>query len=207
MEQTLELGEMEQSVVKELANIGLGHATTALADMTGRAFNMSIPYVEPIALEEVPNRLGNAEEVSIGISMPIAGEAEGHIVFISDWESAQTLWRMLLGAAPADASGVGALEASAMLEIGNIINSSFLSAISDMTNMRLESTPPMMALDMAASILTSVVAEASLGEHYALAIRTEINDENGSFKGFFLYVPTLDGLRIAFRRLGLPEAA
>jgi chemotaxis protein CheC len=207
MEQTLELGVMEQSVVKELANIGLGHATTALANMTGRGFNMSIPYVEPMSLEEVPSRLGDPESLAVGITMPIAGEAEGHIVFIADWESAKSLWRMLLGMAPEDALSVGALEASAMLEIGNIINSSFLSAIADMTGMRLESTPPLMGVDMAASILTSVVAEASLEEHYALAIRTEIHDEAGSFKGFFLYVPTLVGLKEAFRRLGLPEAA
>jgi chemotaxis protein CheC len=94
-----------------------------------------------------------------------------------------------------------------MLEIGNIINSSFLSAIADTTGMRLESTPPLMGIDMAASILGSVVVEASLGDHYALAIRTEIQDETGSFEGFFLYVPSVDGLRIAFRQLGIPEAA
>jgi chemotaxis protein CheC len=184
MEQTLELGVMEQSVVKELANIGLGHATTALSNLTGRPFNMSVPFVESIALEEIPLQLGAQEGISVGITMPIAGDAEGHIMFLTDWESAQGLWTMLLGSAPSDPWGVGELEASAMLEIGNIINSSFLSAIADMTNL-----------------------EASFSEHYALAIRTEIHDLAGTFKGFFLYVPTMDGLKNAFRQLGLPEAA
>lgn len=207
MIETGQLGVLEQSVVSELANIGLGHATTALASMTGRAFNMSVPYVESMALEQVPERLGAGEKLAVGITMPIEGEAEGHIVFLTSWESARSLWRMILGTAPEDNLVVGDMEASALLEVGNIINSSFLSAISDMTNMRMESTPPHMAVDMAASILQSVVVEASLVDHVALAIRTEIHDYQGSFEGFFLYIPTLDGLRTAFRKLGLPEAA
>ena len=198
---------MEQSVVKELANIGLGHATTALSNLTGRPFNMSVPFVESIALEEIPLHLGSQEGISVGITMPIAGDAEGHIMFLTDWESAQGLWRMLLGTAPEDPWAVGELEASAMLEIGNIINSSFLSAIADMTNLRMESTPPRMGIDMAIALLASVVAEASITEHYALAIRTEIHDLAGTFKGFFLYVPTIDGLKNAFRQLGISEAA
>lgn len=201
------LGVLESSALNELTNIGLGHATTALADITARPLHMSIPYAEPVALEHIPERLSDGEGLAVGVAMEIEGEAEGHILFLLDWNSARSLLSAVIGSAPEDPSQVGSLEASAMLEIGNIINSSFLSAIADMTQMELASTPPFMAIDMAACILESLVVEASLQDHYALAVRTEINDEQSSLEGFFLYMPSVDGLKETFRRLGLPEAA
>lgn len=207
MEGQMQLGALESSAVNEMANIGLGHATTSLASITSRPLHMSIPYAEPVALEQIPLRLSDAEGLAVGVAMEIAGEAEGHILFLTDWASAQTLFRLVTGSEPSSVDEVGPLESSAMLEIGNIINSSFLSAIADMTGMELASTPPFMAIDMAACILQSLVVEASLTEHYALAIRTEIQDEDSAIEGFFLYVPSLEGLKETFRRLGLPEAA
>jgi len=94
-----------------------------------------------------------------------------------------------------------------MLEIGNIINGSFLSAISDMTNLSLEATPPSMCVDMCEAVLGSIVTEASRADHSALAVRTVITDESGGVDGFFVFIPTVGGLRKLFTALGLPEAA
>lgn len=198
---------LEESVVKELANVGIGHATTALASMTGRAFHMSVPHLDTVELEEVPRLLQADETLSVGITMPITGDAEGHIMFLTTWPGAASLCRFLIGTEPAHPGEIGEMEASALMELGNIINSSFLNALSDMTGLRMEASPPRMACDMAASILQAVIVEASIEDHVALAVRTEIQEENGVIGGYFLYIPTLDGLNLAFRRLGILEAA
>ena len=117
------------------------------------------------------------------------------------------VWRMLLGSAPEIPAEVGDLEASALIEIGNIINSSFLNAISDMTNLSLHATPPVLAIEMAGAILDAVVVEASANDHVALAIRTQIFDEEGTMDGYFAYIPSLGGLRTLFGTLGIAEAA
>lgn len=207
MTRNLELGLMEQSVVRELANVGLGHATTALADMTGRAFNMLVPNVESVPLERIPELLGGDDTMSVGIFMPISGETGGHIAFMLDWRSAQSLWKMLLGSAPEDPESVGEMEASALLEIGNIINSSFLSAISDMTGLNMESTPPAMSIDYSYAILSAVVSEAALQDSIALSLQTVIHDYEHSFEGYFLFIPTYGGLQTVFAKLGIAEAA
>lgn len=200
-------GGLGQSAVREIANIGLGHATTALATMTGKAFNMSVPDAESIALEQIPERLGGGEHVVAGIYMPIAGEVEGHIAFLLPWSSAQALWRMLLQDCPDDLSGLDALYASALMEVGNIIDSSFLCAISDMTSLRMESTPPNLCVDMGHAVLQAIVCEASRSDAAALAIRTTISDETSQVEGFFVFIPTVGGLKKVFASLGIPEAA
>lgn len=203
----LKLGLLELSAVREMANIGLGHATKALSEVTGSDFNMSVPYAESVALTAIPQILGSSQNLYAGIYMPVEGDIDGHMGFLFPWDSACELWTMLLGMAPESAEQVGELEASALIEVGNIINGSFLNAIASMTGFTLLATPPGLAIDMCTTILEAIVSEASQSEAVALAIETEIYSENSSTSGIFLYIPTLGGLKALFHSLGIPEAA
>lgn len=207
-ESVRKFGLMEMSAIREMSNIGLGHATTALANMTGKSFNMEIPNVETVALEQVPLMMGDPEAVAVGICMPIDGDITGHTAFLFPWASAQDLWRMLIGTAPETPADIDELAASVMLEIGNIVSSSFLNAISDMSNLKLHATPPMVSVDLVYTIAATIVAEAEMDEAVALALETRLYgvDDCGT-TGYFLCVPTLDGLQRLFTALGIPEAA
>ena len=205
--EALNLGLMQLSAVKELANIGLGHATTSIAEMTQQPFYMSVPHAASIALEEIPLLMGGREELTVGIYMTVNGEVDGHIAFLYPWHSAQFFWRLLLGKAPENMEDVGELEASVMLELGNIINSSFLNAISDMSELPLHATPPLVSIEMAAAILQSIVLQACETDYAALSIETRIYDDSGEAEGFFLFIPTVGGLHKLFAKLGIPEAA
>ena len=126
-----QLGVMQQSVISEMANIGLGHATTAIAAMTAKPFNMEVPSVDQFALEELPFQIGSINDPTVGIYMRVEGDLRGHIAFLFSWEGAQTLLTMLLGEAPDSPEDMTDLSASAMLEMGNILNGSFLNAIGE----------------------------------------------------------------------------
>lgn len=204
----IKFGPIEQSAVMELSNIGLGHAVTSLSEMTGRSFNMSVPSVSTVGLEAVPELLGDPDAVTVGIYMAIDGEIDGHLAFLFPWKSAQNLWSMLLGNSPETVDDVDQLAASAILEIGNIINSSFLSAISDMCDMNLHSTPPMVSIDTSAAITSTISVEAEFHESVALSVETAIfENDSHETRGYFLCIPTMEGLQLLFRRLGIQEAA
>lgn len=191
-----------------MANIGLGHATTALATVTGKAFNMEIPNVETVAFENIPFMLGDPMAVSVGICMPIEGDVEGYTAFLFPWESAQELWNALIGTAPEYPEQVDDLAASAMLEIGNIVSSSFLNAIADMANLKLHATPPRVSIDFMASVAASIVSEAEMADTVALALETRLFGLEGcDITGYFLCIPTLEGLNHLFTGLGIAEAA
>lgn len=205
--ETIKLGLMELSAIRELSNIGAGHATTALAELTGEPLGMSVPEAEQVAFEEIPALLGNPEDLAVGIYMPIDGEIGGHMGFLLPWTAAHKLWKCLLGQAPQSVEEVSDLEASAMLEVGNIIISSYLNAISDMTGTAMHSTPAAMSVEMGCAILEAIVSEACAADQVALYIRTRLYDEDGDIDGFFVYFPTVGGLRQLFARLGIAEAA
>lgn len=201
---TISLGLLETSAVREMANIGLGHATTALAGLTGRTIDMSVPDAESVPLEELPFLLGG-EELAVGIYMPIAGDVDGHIAFVLPWEGAQTLCTMLVGAAPESPDDMDLLHASVLTEVGNVVDGGFLTAISDLTGLMLEATPPQLCIDMGFSVVAAIVCEAASADTAALAVRTTISAAGDTLEGTFLFVPTYGGLRKLFRGLGLPE--
>ena len=203
-----ELNLMQQSAVREMANIGLGHATTALAQVTGKSFNMEIPNVETVAFENVPLMLGNPMDTAVGIIMPIGGDVDGFTAFVFPWDSAVELWKALLGTSPEDPSQVDELAQSAMLEIGNIVSSSFLNAISDLADTKIHATPPGVSIDFVASIAASVVNEAEMAETVALALETRLYGlDDCDITGFFLCIPSAEGLQTLFEKLGIAEAA
>jgi chemotaxis protein CheC len=203
----LGLGLMELSVIREITNIGLGHATTALAEMTDRPFNMTVPEVEPVPLDEMSRILGSAEELVVAVYMPIEGDLSGHIAFLMPWAAAAALWQRLVGAAPRDPADIDEYSVSAFMEAGNIMNSSFLCAISDAAGISMIARPPTMAIEMAFATLDTIAAEASCYDHVGLSIRTQIVDAGGLMEGHFLYIPSVGGLRRLFDRLGIREAA
>jgi chemotaxis protein CheC len=205
--ETMQLGVMASSVVRELANIGLAHATTAMAELTGKNFDMEVPEVESVALERLPSILGDPHGLTVATYMSIDGDVGGHIAFLMPWISAQQLWLMLVGNAPDGPEDVTDLHASVALEVGNMVNSGLLNSISDMTGLSLHATPPQVSMDMTAAVVASIVCEASFVDSVALSIQTEISDSHHRVTGFFVYIPTVGGLRSVFRSLGVLEAA
>lgn len=203
----LNLSSVQLSAVHEIANIGLGHALIALSQMTGRSFNMTIPNVDAVPASTLTDLIGGPEVATVAVLMPYEGDVEGEMAYLFPWESGQRLWQLLLGSAPQRFDEISELHMSVVLEIGNIINSSFLNAISEMTDLKMHATPPAFALDMACSIADEIVTDAEVREAVALAVETVIYDTEEETKGYFVLIPTRETLQTLFERLGIADAA
>ena len=60
MEDVRDLKELQLDALREVANIGAGHAATALSQMTNRTIMISVPEVNVRALEDVAELVGTA---------------------------------------------------------------------------------------------------------------------------------------------------
>ncbi len=202
-----QLSLLAMSALHEMANIGLGHALKSLSELTDKPFNMAIPQVDLLPAEHVHQLTPDPEAMCVGVLMPFCGDVEGHLAFLFPWASAQTLWRMLLGSSPETPADVDEIATSAMLEIGNIINSSFLAALSDFTQLHLESTPPMLGMEMVGALASSIMTEAEMSDSVVLALETSIFDAANETQGYFMCIPSRSGLSVFFKGLGIEEAA
>jgi chemotaxis protein CheC len=198
-----ELGEGCKDIIREVGNIGAGNAMTALASMIDDKIDMQVPQVGIVPLSHFTEVAGGPDTIAACIYMPVTGDAPGHVAFMLPTESAFRLADRVLFRAPGETQELGELECSALMEIGNIVASSYLVALCELTQLQLFSSPPALAIDMTAAILCSVAsALESLGDQ-AITIITQIGEAEGTVEGFFLYIPEPGSLNVILRALGM----
>ena len=201
------LNPLQVSAMKEIANIGLGHAARSLAEMTGQTFQISVPDVDSVPVEHIAALIGGPEEVAVGVFMPFEKDVDGYLAFLFPWASAKAVWSLLLGVTPEEPHEVTELEASAMIEIGNILNSHFLNSLAELTGLRMESTPPQVGIDAVYPILQSILVQAEMLDSVALTVETSLTNEDLGITGYFLFIPSKDGMATVLDKLGILEAA
>ena len=70
MADLLQLNTLELDALRETANIGAGHAATALSHMTNNTIMITVPTITIAALEDVPSRIASEEEPIVAVLMP-----------------------------------------------------------------------------------------------------------------------------------------
>ena len=100
MEDVRELKELQLDALREVANIGAGHAATALSQMTNRTIMIAVPEVNVRALEDVTDLVGSGDEVMAAVLMHMMGDLTGRTLVLFQAESARALCDILLRREP-----------------------------------------------------------------------------------------------------------
>ena len=77
MDDIRKLKALQLDALREVANIGAGHAATALSQMTGQTIMISVPQINIAPLEDIPNQVGSEEEPVAAVLMKILGDLTG----------------------------------------------------------------------------------------------------------------------------------
>lgn len=197
-----ELNALHFDVLKEIANIGAGNATTALSKMLNAKVDMKVPCIQFMEFKELAEGIGGAENLVVGILLTLDIGIEGMMMFVLERDSAEQIVNLLMGKS-GKLDEFTEMDLSALQEIGNIIAGSYLSAISAFTNMTISASVPYLSIDMAGAILSVPAIEFSKISDKALLIETEFGDKATIINGYFILIPTLDAFATIFSALGL----
>jgi chemotaxis protein CheC len=193
---------MQFDVLKEIGNIGAGNATTALSTMINGKIDMNVPKVALLEFKELPEMVGGAENIVVGILITLEGEINGMMMFMMDLDSAHHLVNILLGKALSDRD-FSEMEYSALKEIGNIIAGAYLSSLSTLTNIRINASIPYMSIDMAGAILSVPAIEFGKVGDKALIIETMFSKDDSDVNGYFILIPSIESYSVILSSLGL----
>ena len=181
-----ELSAGELDALQEISNIGMGNAVTSLAQLINRRVEMRVPRACFLSFEEVVALVGGYEELVACVSLRLLGDVPGIILYLFDGPSAYRLVDLLLGLPAGTTGALDEMAESAVKEAGNVLTGSFVSAISQMTGLRMITAVPLFAFDMLGAILSSLLVAAGRIEDAVLVIETELfPDQNGQIKGHF----------------------
>ncbi len=189
--------DLQLDALRELANIGSGTASTALSTMLGRSVDISVPAALVLPMADAVGNIGNAEDDVTGIVLGVVGDMDATVLLLVSPNHAALMCGML--GVPADSE----YGESAMLEIGNIVGTSYINALASMTGMAIEPTPPSIATDMLAAIVESVLAARAVSGDVALMLDSDMVVEGEDCSMSFLLVPDQGGVDQLLARLGL----
>ena len=199
------LKELQLDALKEVANIGAGHAATALSQLTDRRIMIAVPEVDVRRLEDVPQFLGSADDVIAAILMHMMGDLTGRTLVLFPESSARVLCDMLFRRAPGTTGEFGAMEQSGLKEAGNILASAYMNALSDFMGMMLVPSVPSLVVDLSAAVLTTTYLNFGHDRDFVFCVETSFRVEATTepLRGHFLLLPDTPSLRAIFDAIRL----
>jgi chemotaxis protein CheC len=179
--------------LQELANIGAAHSATTLSQMLDSQIGMNVPEINVVDIARVGEFL--TDELTTMVFFELQGDIPhgGFLVLHFPRDSAIRTATIMQGSRDAD-HPLSEMDQSTILEVGNIMISSFLSATSDLLGFMMLPSPPVLVVDMAHAAITSLIAQMTVEVDDVILFRVKLTSEEHNIAGnilIFLEVATL----------------
>jgi chemotaxis protein CheC len=192
------LSAFQLDAVRETANIGAGHAATALAQLTESPIMISVPTAVFSGAEALQRQLASVPQPVAAVVMGMLGQLSGTTALVFPRPTVVRLAEMMMRRPSGSCQVLTELETSAIREAGNILSGAYMNAMSDFLGLLLLPSPPVLVIDHAAAVVDHVVGGVAAPARSVLCVETEfmIRNQDEAFRGFFLMLPDPPSLRV-----------
>jgi chemotaxis protein CheC len=199
-----DLQEIQLDALREVANIGAGHAATALSQLTGRRITVRVPRLQIARLAAVPALVGAPDGTVVAVTTHMLGDLTGRTLLLFREASAARLCEILLHRSEGSFAGFGEYEESAVKETGNILTAAYMNALAEFMGLMLLPSVPTLAVDACEAVLTSAYGEPMMRREHVLSIETRfVMDAEAAVDGHFLLVPDAASLHAILKAIRL----
>jgi chemotaxis protein CheC len=193
------LSEPQLDALREFGNIGSAHAATSLSMMIGQEIEMRVPELEVVPLNAVSSFV-EPDGPAVGLYFKLLDgdcREDGHVYLIFPEESALKMSDMLLMRELGMTRGITEEEQSALMEVGNVLLSSFGDAAAELLGITMLPSPPEYRFGMARDMIDSAAHSIGSPGSRAIVFKTALSDMSRQVKGYFVLLPepkTLDNI-------------
>lgn len=189
---TLKLNELQKDALKEVGNIGAGHAATALSQLLNTKINLTEPRIDVIKFRDLATRVGHENRVIAGLHMYVRGEAPGQMVVIFDREQALDFVNLFIKRIIGDIQVFDSIVDSTLKELGNIIAGSYLTAIIQLTGINLLPSVPTLSYGTIQAAFRTLMS--ILPDQDVFLIESSFLDKEKQVSGQFILIPETGSL-------------
>ena len=184
----MEISAIRLEALKEIGNIGSGHAATSLSNLLQTRIEMNVPKVWLIPLGRMDEAMGEMDATMVALYLKVEGEAPGKALFVLSVDSAALITQKLLGLPEYPNIFENEMAQSALREVGNILVSSFVIALTQFSGILLQPSIPALAIDMIGAMIDAVLLEDGHVDDKTLIIDTKLSGLE-EMEGKFLFIP------------------
>jgi chemotaxis protein CheC len=205
MDDVRTLSARQLDALREVANIGAGHAATALSQMTDETIMISVPRLAVAGVGDLPALLAASEAPVAAVLLHMVGDLTGLSVLTFTHPSAMRLAELMSRQPAGTCTEVGAYEQSAIQEAGNILSSAYLNALAEFMGMVLLPTPPTVAVGLTHAALADTVRASSSAASVVFVMETEffLKDRREPLRGLYFMLPDAESLDQVLRAVQL----
>jgi chemotaxis protein CheC len=202
-----ELSSEQIDVLREIGSIGTGNAANSLSSMIGKEVRINAPEVRIMEYDEAIEWIGGPEEITAGVLVRLSGQVNGIMLAVQQLEFVNLVLKSVLGTEIKDYMGLHEMEASTLVEVGNIMISTFINALSSLADINIELTVPAFTVDMQGAIMTVPMAEYGGQTNYIMTIGSDFVCDNHTVSCRLLLSPDIRSLNFLLRKLGVADDA
>ena len=200
-----ELTSLEIDTLREIGSIGTGTAATALSEMLNQKIRITLPEVRIMGYNEAIDWIGGPEAVTAGVLVGMGGQMSGVMLSVQKMEFINLVLETMLGAQISDYAELDEMHRSTLVEVGNILISTFINALSDLAGITMEMTIPSLTVDMQGAILTVPMAEYGGQTDYLMTIGGNFVCNDKEVPCRLIMSPDVRSLNFLLRKLGVTD--
>jgi chemotaxis protein CheC len=164
-----------------------------------------MPEVRIMGYNEAIEWIGGPEAITAGVLVHISGQMSGVMLATQSLEFINLVLDSMLSEHIDDYSQLGEIEMSALVEIGNILISTFINALSGLADISLELTVPSITVDMQGAILAVPMVAYGGQTDYLMTIGGNFICDGKEVPCRLLLSPDIRSLNFLLRKLGVLE--
>lgn len=200
-----DMNAMELDIIREIGSIGTGSAATALSSFLNRTIRMTIPEVSVLDLEEAIQRIGTPEEGIAAVLVRMSGEMDGIMLFLLKLDFINEVLSHILEERTKDYSELEEMEISALTEIGNIMISTYINALSTLAQVNISLSVPAISVDMLGGILSVPMVEMGYQTDKMLMITGNFIINGKKLDSDLLMLPDIQSLNHLMEKLVMAD--
>ncbi|HEX3464470.1 MAG TPA: chemotaxis protein CheC [Candidatus Elarobacter sp.] len=187
----LTLSELQRDALKEVGNIGAGHAATALSQLLNTTVKLAEPTIDVLKYRDLTTRIGVDRSVA-ALHMYIRGEAPGQMVVLFDRDQAAEFVNVFIKRIIGDIQVFDSIVDSTLKELGNIIAGSYLTALISLTGINLLPSVPTLSYGSVQSAFRTLMS--ILPDQDVFLIESQFLDKDRAVSGQFILIPETGSL-------------
>lgn len=198
-----ELGEQQMDVFREIGSIGNGNAVTALSGLLSEKISMEMPEVDILEFNQAQKKIGDPEEIVGAVLVELSGELSGIMMLILKERFIKQIVGKVLSGKIEDLLAMGEMEQSLLVEIGNIMLSAYVNALSSLTNIQINLSVPQMAVNMLGGILSLPMAMMGIESDKLMMISGRFFMNGEEMDNDILLLSDIKSLNTLLKKLGV----
>ncbi len=190
----------QMGVLKELGNIGTGHAATSLSKMINTQVEIAIPDVILLGRRKARSYLNEMQKDSVAVALSLSGDVTGHMIHVIQKSFAEVILNMYFPGSYTAPGEIDEMGLSIIGEVGNITSASYVNALALMTNLFIDISPPQYYQNVCD------VETFKYSKKEMLFINNHFYFDDPNIRSNMIFMPDANSLNALFERLGVSDS-